>query len=109
MYIICSITSETLLWILCSCRSNDIQAILDLLGFGFSQTSAIKQERFQNRIAQMFQIGYILDTYLDGLKDLRSVKDFNDMTLAGEDGKKKGRETKGNHDLTKMRLSKQFF
>ena len=57
----------------------------------------------------MFQIGYILDTYLDGLKDLRSVKDFNDMTLAGEDGKKKGRETKGNHDLTKMRLSKQFF
>ena len=57
----------------------------------------------------MFQIGYILDTYLDGLKDLRSVKDFNDMTLAGEDGKKKGRETKGNQDLTKMRLSKQFF
>ena len=36
-----SITGTALFWLLCSCRSNETQAISDLFGFGFSQTSAI--------------------------------------------------------------------
>ena len=39
-----SITSAALLWVLCSCRSNENHAISDSFGFGFSQTSAIKQK-----------------------------------------------------------------
>ena len=39
-----SITSAALLWVLCSWRSNETQAISDAYGSGFSQISAIKQE-----------------------------------------------------------------
>ena len=43
----CSITSETLLWILCSCGSNDIQAILGICWTRVTLTPDTEQQCFK--------------------------------------------------------------
>ena len=81
----CSITSEALLWILCSWRSNDIQAILAICRTRVSRTQEARNWTTLFQDVKIECIKFRLNTVWVG--KATNVKDFGDVTLAWEDEK----------------------
>ena len=79
----CSITSEALLWFLCSWRSNDIQAILAICRTRVSRTQEARNWTTLFQDVKIECIKFRLTSVWVGQGI--NVKEFGDVTLAWED------------------------